>query len=143
LAAAAVGLILGCGGDSVTGTLETDPLVDTYALQSVGGKPVPAVTFQSGTSTTTVTKGSLELTDQGTFRLRWTRRTDKNGVEAELAEFEMSGTWSKLGASSIALTEVPLFGSVGNSYTVAISGVNLTATGTYFSQVGGDFVFGR
>ena len=121
----ALALLAGCGSDS-----NAPKSVDgSYTLTSVGGHSLPANIYSETDYTLDVTKGSVELHENGTFTDSYDFSENDAGA-ITTATVPCSGTWTRLG-NNIALGET-VTGDCGDHGTGSWDGSN-TVTITWES----------
>ena len=109
---------IACGGDS-TGP---EPIEGTYALQTMGARPLPVVVLQDETGKYEITAGSVILRAPNAFTMSLTFRETVSG-QANTLTSEISGTWARSGAS-VTLTD-----SDGDVVSATLSGRTLRMMG--------------
>jgi hypothetical protein len=132
---------VGCGGDGATPPATVDPAIGQYVLQTVGGKPLPAVVSQTSAQTTTVTSGTLALNAGGTMTLSFdeTQTLTASGQVTPRTD-QAEGTWIR-SASGLSFRNVTVNGGPTETVNVAESATGITLSGPLFTESGGDFFY--
>jgi len=128
-----------CGGGGTTSPATVDPAVGHYALQSVGGKPLPALVSQTSTQTTTITFGSMDIHSSGTVVFSYDETISTSGTSSVRTN-NAQGTWAR-SANVLEFQNVVLNGGVTITVNVAESAGGITLSGQAFNEVGGDFFY--
>lgn len=118
-----------CGGDGSTGpggdNTPTSP-VGTYALTSVGGKPVPVTMFSDTAYTEVIAKASLALQTDGKYQAIVTTNETIAGNLSVYVDTS-AGTW-KQGATASALVLTSTDDASMPAVNAVWSGKTLTVT---------------
>ncbi|MDQ6769989.1 MAG: hypothetical protein M3Z54_08380 [Gemmatimonadota bacterium] len=133
-----------CGSASDTAApITVDPVVGNYALQTVGGKILPALVSQNASGSRSIVSGNLSMEASRNYVITFDDKTvDGNGV-ASTRTNTAAGTWVKSGSGVVSFSDATVNGGPSVVVTGVATANNFNLSGSLFNEVGGDFFFSR